>query len=106
MITSKKRLVSVSVLQTGLVFGGLYALISLIFSIFLIIFGLIAMVAGSASNDAAAAFGGGIGMIVLAVAIPFIYGAAGFIGGVIVAAVYNLIAKITGGIEVTVADVL
>ena len=106
MLTSKRRILSISVVQTGLVTGGIYALISLLFSVFLVIFGIIAMAAGAGSNEAAVAFGGGAGMIAIAVALPFVYGAAGFIGGVIVAAVYNLISKLTGGIIVTVAEVL
>lgn len=105
-MTYKRKIISVSVVQAGLVVGGLYALISLIFSVFLVIFGLIAMVSGVGSNDAAAALGGGAGIMVVAVLLPFIYGAFGFVGGVIVAAVYNLIAKFTGGLEVTVAEVM
>lgn len=106
MITNKKRILSISVVQAGLVIGGLYGLLSLFFSIFLLIFGLIAMAVGTGSNDAAAAVGGGVGMIVIAVILPFLYGALGFIAGVIMAAIYNLIAKLTGGLEMTVADVM
>ncbi|MEP2775093.1 MAG: hypothetical protein ABJQ29_08490 [Luteolibacter sp.] len=106
MTTSKRRILSVSVVQAGIVLGGLYALISVIISVFLVIFGLIALAAGSGSGDAAAAMGGVVGIMVIAVIIPFIYGAMGFVGGVVVAAIYNLIAKMTGGIEVTVAEVL
>lgn len=64
------------------------------------------MAVGTGSNDAAAAVGGGVGMIVIAVILPFLYGALGFIAGVIMAAIYNLIAKLTGGLEMTVADVM
>ncbi len=106
MGTSKKRVLSISVVQAGLVVGGLYGLLAVIFSLFLLIFGLIALVAGAGTNDAAAAVGGGVGMIVIAVILPFAYGAMGFIGGVILAAIYNLIAKVTGGIEMTVVDVM
>jgi hypothetical protein len=35
---------------------------------------------------------------------PVIYGAVGFIGGVIAAALYNLVAKWTGGLEFEVTD--
>ena len=106
METSKKRIVSISVLQSGLGVGGLYGFLALFFSVFLVIFGLIAMVVGAGSNEAAAALGGGVGMIVFAVIIPFLYGAMGFVAGVIMAAIYNLIAKFTGGIEMTVVDVM
>ncbi len=106
METKKKRILSISVVQAGLVVGGLYAGLALIFSVFLLIFGLIAVMAGAGSSDAAAALGGGVGMIVMAVIIPFLYGALGFILGAIMALIYNLIAKVTGGIEMTVVDVM
>ncbi|QTN34099.1 hypothetical protein HZ994_17825 [Akkermansiaceae bacterium] len=105
METTKKRIVSISVVQAGLVIGGLYGVLALFFSVFLVIFGLIAMVAGAGSNDAAAALGGGVGMIVIAVILPIVYGALGFVAGVIMALVYNLIAKMTGGLEMTVKHV-
>lgn len=106
MMTSKRRVISISVVQAGLVMGGLYALIALVFSLLLLVFGVLALLVGAGSSDAAAALGGGLGMIVIAVIIPIVYGAMGFVGGVVVAAIYNLIAKFTGGIEVTVAEVL
>ena len=106
MNPSKKKIISVSVIQAGLMIGGLYALISLLASVVLVILGLIAMAGGGGTSSAAAALGGGIGMIIVAVLLPFVYGAFGFIGGVIIAAVYNLIAKFTGGIEVTVVEVM
>eukprot|EP00903_Cladosiphon_okamuranus_P004069 g4067.t1 len=104
MNPTKKRILSVSVVQAGLVLGGLYGLISVIISVFLLLFGLIAALVGAGAGDATAAVGGAVGMIVIAVIIPFIYGAMGFVCGIIVAAVYNLIAKMTGGIEVTVVE--
>lgn len=106
MMTSKRRVISISVVQAGLVMGGLYAPIALVFSLLLLVFGVLALLVGAGSSDAAAALGGGLGMIVIAVIIPIVYGAMGFVGGVVVAAIYNLIAKFTGGIEVTVAEVL
>ena len=106
METKKKRILSISVVQAGLVVGGLYAGLALIFSVFLLIFGLVALVVGAGSSDAAAALGGGVGMIVMAVLIPFLYGALGFVAGAIMALIYNLIANVTGGIEMTVVDVM
>jgi len=37
--------------------------------------------------------------------LPILFGAFGFVGGVIAAALYNLIAKWTGGLEFEVTDV-
>ena len=91
----KKRLLRIGPLKAGLILGVLYALLGLLFVPFLI-FGA---VIGKASG------GGGAGISVLfAVLIPLFYGVAGFIGGVISAALYNFIVKFTGGLEVEVED--
>ena len=44
------------------------------------------------------------GSIVFVIFIPILYGVMGFIGGIISAAVYNLIAAWTGGLEFTLSD--
>ena len=49
-------------------------------------------------------FGGGV--VVMAVGLPVMYGAFGFIFGVIGALIYNLVAGWTGGIEITLTDVV
>jgi hypothetical protein len=86
----KKRISSISPLQQGIVCGLLYAILSLIAVPFLIL---------------AALFGhGGIG-IMFAIFIPIIYGIVGFIGGVIAAFIYNLVARWTGGLEIVLTDV-
>jgi hypothetical protein len=46
-------------------------------------------------------FGGGIAFAVM---FPVIYAVGGFLGGIIGAALYNLVAKWTGGLEFEVAD--
>jgi len=43
----------------------------------------------------------GIGAIVI---VPIFYGAIGFIGGIISAAIYNLIGSTIGGIEVEIVS--
>jgi hypothetical protein len=86
----KKRLTYVSPLQQGIVLGTLYALISLI----IVPFFLIATLLGHA----------GLG-VVFVIFLPIVYGIAGFIAGVIVAFIYNLVAKWTGGIEFVLTDV-
>ncbi|MEO6847586.1 MAG: hypothetical protein ABI254_10010, partial [Chthoniobacterales bacterium] len=65
------------------------------------IIGGIITIFGSAhsSQSPLAVFGGAIAM---AICLPIIYGAMGFICGVIGAWVYNLVAKFVGGIQVEV----
>jgi hypothetical protein len=86
----KKRITYVSPLQQGIVFAVLYGIISLI----LVPFFLIAALLGH----------GGLGAIFV-IFLPIFYAIAGFIGGVIVAFIYNLVAKWTGGIEIVLTDV-
>ena len=47
---------------------------------------------------------GAVGGIALAVMFPIIYAVGGFVGGIIAAALYNLVAKWTGGLEFEVTD--
>ena len=92
-----KRLKHVSPLQCGIVLAALYDAISLIFVPFL----LLASVLGAQSDMG----GGWIAGWVLALVIPIAYALAGFVGGIIAAAVYNLIAHLTGVLEITLVDV-
>jgi hypothetical protein len=93
----KKQLTYIAPLRAGIVLAVLYGILSLIF----VPFFLIAAVIGAKSGGSApAVFGVGF-----AILMPVLYTAAGFIGGVISAALYNLIAKWTGGFEFEVRDV-
>jgi hypothetical protein len=87
----KKRLTRIGPLRAGIVLGVLYALLALLFLPFL-------FVAMMISREAAMI---GIGF---AIAMPILYGVMGFIGGVIAAAVYNLVAGWTGGLEFEIVD--
>ena len=77
-----------SIGQTAKVFGLLYALIGLVFAPFLILAALIA-------PDIA---GFGIGF---AIGMPILYGICGFVVTAIGCALYNWVAGMVGGIEVT-----
>ena len=82
------RLHRLDPLQTGKVLGALYALMGLIF---LPIFWLVSKVMPAGS-------GGGM-MMGFGIMMPIVYGLVGLIFGAIGAAVYNLIAGWTGGLE-------
>jgi len=94
----KKQLVSISPLRAGIVLGVLYGAIALLIVPFFVVIVLIGNKTGSA---APAAFGLGF-----AIMLPVFYAVLGFIGGVISAFIYNLIAKWTGGLEFEVRDVI
>lgn len=68
--------------------GALYGFIAIIISPFMLL--------GSMLSE-----GGRIGGLVVAVMLVVFYPIAGFIGGIITAAVYNFTAGMFGGIEIT-----
>ena len=82
--------------------GVTYALISLIIIPFFLLAASIAGAAAKANGGQALPGILGLGGIFI-VMLPILYGAMGFIGGIIGALIYNLVAKWIGGIEVEVA---
>jgi hypothetical protein len=97
-----KRLKRIAPLKTGIVLGVLYALLSILIVPFFMLAGFGAMAAAKQGGaEVPFAFMFGIGALFL----PVLYGVMGFIFGVIAAAVYNLVAKWTGGLEIVLEDV-
>ncbi|HEY3897523.1 MAG TPA: hypothetical protein VGM54_02865 [Chthoniobacter sp.] len=89
----KKRVTHINPLQLGKTLGGVY------FALSLIVMPIIAV---------AMVLSHSIGMLeglFLAIGGPIIYGILGMIVWAIMGAIYNLLARWTGGIEVTVEDV-
>ncbi|TWT86566.1 hypothetical protein Mal64_33920 [Pseudobythopirellula maris] len=85
-VTATKELKHVHPLQAGKVLGVMYALMGLIILPFFLI--------AAVMNPNQAAPG-----LVVAVLIPIFYAVGGFVGGIIMAAVYNLVAGMAGGIR-------
>ena len=82
--------------------GVLYALLGLVMGLCFALFAMVGLGAAAASKDEVPGWLGsifGIGAIVI---FPIMYGVLGVIGGVIMAALYNLVASITGGLEIDV----
>lgn len=75
-------------LRAGVVLAIVYGILSLVIAPFIL---LIVVFGGK----------GGAGFVIL---IPFLYTAAGFLGGLLVAVLYNLAARWTGGLEIELAD--
>ena len=94
----KKQLTRIAPVKAGIVLGILYGLVSLI----VVPFFLLAALMASKTGTATPVFMG----VGFAVCLPVIYAVLGFVGGIIMAAIYNLIAGWTGGIEFEVKDVL
>ena len=91
------QLRSVGVLSVAKMMGAIYGLMGLIFiPIFLIVAAAGMMGAGDNKMAGAAA---GVGMVVMALIMPIMYGVIGFIAGAIGAFLYNFLAGRLGGIE-------
>jgi len=89
----------VGVLSLGTMLAAIYAALGIVLLPFFLIAGIFGALADQAGGGAEAA-GAGIVMVLVAIFLPIFYGVFGFISGIIVAAIYNLIAGWTGGIEV------
>lgn len=90
----------VGVLKLGIFQGCVGVLMGLIFAICFMLFGsLISQMTGGGSEAAAAMGMGGIAMLII---LPIVYGVTMFIAGIIGAAVYNLVAKLVGGVQIDV----
>ena len=87
---------SIGVLSVGKVLACLYALLGLLVGGFFSLLAIAGAAAGAA-NGGPAALLFGVGAIII---LPIFYGLIGFVGGIIMAALYNVVASIAGGIEV------
>ena len=88
----------VDALSCGKVLGILYAFIGLLGGIMFTLIGVFGAAVGMAQGEAGALFGAlfGVGAVII---LPLLYGAMGFIGGMLSAFLYNLVASFVGGIE-------
>jgi hypothetical protein len=76
------------------IMGLLYGCMGLIFAPMFILIGLVGSIAGRNNVPFA-----GIAGIFIAILMPILYGAMGFVLGAIMALLYNLVAKWVGGFE-------
>ena len=90
-----QKVKSVGVLSFAKMFGFIHACLGLVFAPLFLLVGL----AASIGHDKSAAVFGGVFGIVMAILMPVLYGAMGFVMGTIGALLYNLFAGWVGGIE-------
>ena len=92
----------VGVLSCAIVLAVLYALLGLFAGGIMFLVSLAGAGAAASSGAGGDVFAKlGIGGAALVIFIPVIYGIMGFIGGALMAVIYNLVAKITGGLKLT-----
>lgn len=101
---NKMGVFSVAKMQAvlGLVIG---LIIGIIYGAFIILYSLLGASLVGGNNGLAVGGGGVVIGVVVMIAVPVIYAIFGFIGGAIGAFVYNIFAKMIGGIEMEVENV-
>ncbi|HVG39792.1 MAG TPA: hypothetical protein VM870_10915 [Pyrinomonadaceae bacterium] len=82
----------------GIVGAVLGLIIGIIYGLIMMLFGAV-MMTSKAEGSGFGALGGVVVGLIMIVAFPILYGAFGFIGGLIGGAVYNLAAGFVGGLE-------
>jgi hypothetical protein len=92
-----RRIKRFAPLQLGKIFGLVYGIMGLLFCPLFLLMILWAPHGQNPQKVGVMAFGAGFALLM-----PILYGIMGFIGGIISAFVYNVIAKWVGGIEVEV----
>ena len=100
---SRKLLSYIAPVRAGLVLAIMYAFFGVIAGLMFvpfIIFGAVLDKTGNAPPVPAAVIG-----LFAAIFVPIMYAIIGFVSGLIAAAIYNLVAKWTGGLEFEVRDV-
>jgi hypothetical protein len=96
-LTDKRRLKRIAPLSAGKICGILYGIIGLLFAPIFLVMSMMSAALPDEQRTGLMAFG--IGAVVM---FPILYAVIGFIGGILGAALYNLVAKWVGGIEVEV----
>lgn len=101
MSNSTTRIVRrIAPLQLGKILGVLYGLLSLLFVPFILLATMVPAFAGDREADFALPLGLGF-----AIVFPFLYAAMGFVGGLLMAALYNVVSKWVGGVELELVEV-
>lgn len=85
---------SVGVLSAAKIMGLIYACMGLIFAPVFLLIGLLGSMVGQQKTPFAGMFG-----VIFALFMPVIYGVIGFLAGAVGGLLYNLFARLVGGIE-------
>jgi len=94
----KRILRKIGVFSLGKIYGVISAVMGLIFGAIITIMSL-ALGSVMGNNGGAGGFIFGVGSIII---LPIFYGICGFIAGLIVASVFNVVSGVIGGLEVEV----
>jgi hypothetical protein len=82
--------------------GVLYALLGFVIGACIALFAMVGLGAAAAANDEVPGWFGSLFGIGAVIFLPILYGVMGAIGGALMGALYNVVAGITGGLEIEV----
>ena len=89
-------------LSVAKIAGILYAILGLFIGALFSLIGLAGLAGGLASDDSGTAMFGALFGVGAIIALPIFYGVLGFVMMLIMAALFNLCARLAGGLEVDV----
>jgi hypothetical protein len=92
------RIRHINIVQWALVSGLIYAALGLIIGLFWIPFAALMTAVSGGMTHGSGMMGAGLGLFAIIV-FPILYFVLGFVFGIIFAALYNLVAGWTGGVE-------
>lgn len=92
------KIKKINVLSLAKVMGMIYALFGLVLGALLTLFSLMGINYSQADLGLVGVWVGTIGIII----VPIVYGIVGFIFGLLIAALYNLIVRWIGGLEIEI----
>jgi hypothetical protein len=110
-MSEMKEIKKIGVLSAGKIAGILYLALGLLVGIplacFALFFSSLFATSGLQEAEAAGAFlvSGVGGVVVYGICLPVVYGVMGFIGGAIMALIYNIVAGFMGGLELELGEV-
>ena len=90
----------IGVLSCGKILGVLYALLGFLIGAIVSLVSMVGAAIGRGGSDSPEAFVGLLFGVAAIAVMPLVYGGMGFIGGLITAALYNVVAGFAGGLEV------
>ena len=88
----------VDVISAGKIAGATYVFFGLVIGLMVSLIGAAGILLGGGAGDGNALIGGAIISLMAVVIYPLFLGVSGFIGGVITALIYNLVAGVVGGV--------
>ena len=96
-----KKIVKIGTMSLAKILGGIYAVMGFVFGAIISLFFVLGGAVFSGQDGSSAGLFFGVGSIII---LPIMYGLLGFIFGLFVGWLYNVIAKHVGGLKIELED--